>query len=168
MTRNATVEDLPLLERRRIEAGVLVPVIRALQAEFGEEAVNRVVGAAIREIARAQGEARAKQAHIESMADLQRVMSAGPISEGSLIVDVVEQDEAHYGFNVTTCKFVEMYEAMGARDLGFLLSCGRDYAAFAGMAPGFEFNRTQTRMEGATHCDFRYKAPAGDPPVTSA
>ena len=36
--------ELPLLERRRLEAGVLVPVIRAMQAEFGEDRVNEVVG----------------------------------------------------------------------------------------------------------------------------
>jgi hypothetical protein len=50
-----------------------------------------------------------------------------------------------------------MYEQMGARDLGFLLSCNRDFAAFEGMAPELDFNRTQTRMQGASHCDFRYR-----------
>ena len=34
--------DLPLLERRRLEAAVLIPVIRAMQAEFGEEKVNQL------------------------------------------------------------------------------------------------------------------------------
>ncbi len=32
--------ELTLLERRRIEAGVLVPSIRALQAKFGETRVR--------------------------------------------------------------------------------------------------------------------------------
>ena len=34
--------DLSLLERRRLEAAVLIPVIRAMQAEFGEEKVNQL------------------------------------------------------------------------------------------------------------------------------
>ena len=51
----ATADDLPLLERRKMEAAVLVPVIRAMQAEFGEAKVNEVVGKAIRDIARAAG-----------------------------------------------------------------------------------------------------------------
>ena len=55
--------DLPLLERRRLEAAVLIPVIRAMQAEFGEAQVNQVVGDAIREIARAQGEAERERAN---------------------------------------------------------------------------------------------------------
>lgn len=149
--------DLTLLERRRVEAGVLVPLIRAMQAEFGEEAVNRVVGRTIREIAFAQGQEAARAANIDSMAALANRFQTGVLREGSLIVDVVDDSEQAFGFNVTRCKFMEMYEAMGARDLGFLLSCNRDFAMFEGMAPGLDFDRTQTRMEGAPHCDFRYR-----------
>ncbi len=50
----------------------------------------------------------------------------------------------------------KMYEEMGARDLGFLLSCNRDFAMFEGLAPELRFTRTQTLMEGADFCDFRY------------
>lgn len=152
----ATVDDLSLLERRRIEAGVLVPLIRAFQAEFGEARVNEVVAKTIRDIAAAQGAAVREQSHIETIGDLKDRMKRGPIAEGSLIVDVVEDDDAHFGFNVTRCKFVEMYNEMGAGDLGFLLSCNRDFASFEAMAPDLAFDRTQTRMQGAPHCDFRY------------
>lgn len=149
--------DLTLLERRRIEAGVLVPIIRAMQAEFGEEAVNRVVGETIKSIARSQGEAERERAHIDSVESLSDRMTNGVLREGSLIVDIVEQDETRFGFNVTRCKFKEMYEEMGAGDLGFLLSCNRDFAMFEGLAPNLDFQRTQTRMEGADYCDFRYR-----------
>jgi predicted ArsR family transcriptional regulator len=148
--------DLSLLERRRLEAAVLVPVIRAMQAEFGEERVNEVVGKTIQDIARQQGEATRAAGNIDTMSALADRFKNGVLREGSLMVDVVENDEAHFGFNVTRCKFMEMYEEMGARDLGFLLSCGRDFAMFEGMAPDLAFDRTQTRMQGASHCDFRY------------
>jgi hypothetical protein len=152
--------DLTLLERRRIEAGVLVPMIRAMQAEFGEQRVNEVVGRTIREIARAQGAATRAQNPDPTVPQVADRFVNGVLKEGSLIVDIVEQDEAHFGFNVTRCKFVEMYEELGARDLGFLLSCNRDFASFGGMAPNLDFGRTQTRMQGAAFCDFRYSAPA--------
>lgn len=154
--------ELPLLERRRLEAAVLIPVIRAMQAEFGEASVNRVVGDAIRGIARAQGEKQRERLKIESVAELavQMVDGPGPLSEGSLTVEVVERDATHFGFNVTRCQFMEMYEELGARDLGFLLSCGRDFAMFEGLAPDVTFERTQTRMQGADFCDFRYRKEA--------
>lgn len=158
-----TAADLPLLERRRLEAGVLVPLIRAFQAEFGEGRTNEIVGRTIREIARAQGEADRERLHIQTMDDLADRSLKGPTSDGSLIVDVVEQTPERYGFNVTTCKFVQMYEDLGARDLGPLLSCGRDFAYFEGLAPGVAFNRTQTRMEGAAYCDFRYRTDDSEP-----
>jgi predicted ArsR family transcriptional regulator len=151
--------ELTLLERRRLEAGVLVPVIRAMQAEFGEEKVNEVVGRTIREVARAQGEETRRNGNIDSMPALVERFQNGVLREGSLIVDVVENDETRFGFNVTRCQFMEMYEELGARDLGFLLSCNRDFAMFEGMAPELDFQRTQTRMQGASHCDFRYRAP---------
>ena len=149
--------DLPLLERRRLEAAVLIPVIRAMQAEFGEEQVNQVVSGAIREIARAQGEAERERSNIRTVADLALMRQRGPLAEGSLIVEVVQQDDEAFGFNVTRCKFMEMYEEMGARDLGFLLSCGRDFAYIEGLAPDVAVERTQTRMQGADFCDFRYR-----------
>ncbi len=149
--------DLSLLERRRLEAAVLVPVIRALQAEFGEERVNEVVGKTIREIAFAQGQEAARSGDMSSMHAVSERFQNGVLREGSLIVEIVEDDERAFGFNVTRCKFMEMYEEMGARDLGFLLSCNRDFAMFEGMAPQLDFDRTQTRMQGASFCDFRYR-----------
>ncbi len=154
--------ELTLLERRRIEAGVLVPIIRAMQAEFGEEQVNAVVAATIRGIARSQGEAERERAQIATVQQLSARMTNGVLREGSLIVDVVEQSDSRFGFNVTHCKFKEMYDEMGDGDLGFLLSCNRDFAMFEGLAPDMEFTRTQTRMEGADYCDFRYRVPGAE------
>ena len=46
---------------------------------------------------------------------------------------------------------------MGVPELGFLLSCGRDFALTEGMSPDMELTRTQTIMQGAAHCDFRFQ-----------
>ena len=154
-------QPLSLLERRGIEAAVLVPVIRAMQAEFGEQRVNELVGRTIRGIAAAQGEAQ-RGAALPTIPEIAERFEHGVLAEGSLLVDVVQRDDDGFGFNVTRCRFMEMYEEMGARDLGYLVSCNRDFALFEGLAPNLEFTRTQTRMEGASHCDFRYRAKRDD------
>jgi hypothetical protein len=41
-------------------------------------------------------------------------------------------------------------------DLGFALSCARDFAMVEGFNPEIKLERTQTLMEGADHCDFRF------------
>lgn len=49
-----------------------------------------------------------------------------------------------------------MYRALGVPELGALFSCNRDYALINGFNPAASLERTQTIMQGATHCDFRY------------
>ena len=48
---------------------------------------------------------------------------------------------------------------LGLEDLGPILSCGRDGAMIEGFNPAIAFTRTQTIMQGAPHCDFRYRKP---------
>ncbi|WP_299279129.1 L-2-amino-thiazoline-4-carboxylic acid hydrolase [uncultured Georgenia sp.] len=50
-----------------------------------------------------------------------------------------------------------MYKSMGLEEIGSLLSCVRDYEFIRGYDPEVELTRTQTIMEGASHCDFRYR-----------
>ena len=50
-----------------------------------------------------------------------------------------------------------MYRELGLEELGYTLSCNRDGSLLAGFAPDVEFTRTQTIMQGASHCDFRYR-----------
>jgi hypothetical protein len=49
-----------------------------------------------------------------------------------------------------------MYMALGIPELGCLLSCNRDYALIQGFNPEIKLTRTQTIMDGAEFCDFRY------------
>ena len=46
---------------------------------------------------------------------------------------------------------------MGLGEIGHLLSCNRDASFIEGYAPGVAMTRTQTIMQGASHCDFRYR-----------
>jgi hypothetical protein len=57
--------------------------------------------------------------------------------------------------NVTRCAYQEMMERMEARDIGHLLICNLDFAIAE--RARIELKRTQTCMQGASHCDFRYQ-----------
>jgi hypothetical protein len=54
-----------------------------------------------------------------------------------------------------------MYRTLGLADLGASLSCQRDYALTEGFNPTIQLVRTQTIMEGASHCDFRFRLAGG-------
>jgi hypothetical protein len=59
-----------------------------------------------------------------------------------------------------------MYHRLGVPWLGRLLSCNRDYALIEGFNPDVKLLRTQTIMEGASYCDFRFeRRPNGDDKV---
>jgi len=55
---------------------------------------------------------------------------------------------------------------LGLGELGPLLSCNRDGSFCTGYNPNIKLTRTQTLMQGATHCDFRYRLT--DSPADSA
>ena len=78
---------------------------------------------------------------------------------GALELTVLREDDETFEFDVTRCRFAEMYHRLGLADLGPLLSCNRDGAMIEGFNPALDFRRTQTIMEGAHHCDFRYRRP---------
>ena len=48
--------DIPLIEQVKIQAQILVPLVKALQAELGEERANEIVRKAIGPMFRKYGE----------------------------------------------------------------------------------------------------------------
>ena len=74
------------------------------------------------------------------------------------MIDRLEETPDRLSFNVTRCRYAEMYRALGLADLGSSLSCQRDFSLIEGFNPGIRLVRTQTLMEGAAFCDFRFRA----------
>jgi hypothetical protein len=144
---------LPLLRQREIEAGVIAPLFRAFIAEVGEERAREIVGSVIRELAKQSGCAAAASGN--DLAHLKQAVAKWT-EGGALELTVLRDDAEAFEFNVTRCRFAEMYARLGLAHLGGLLSCARDAAMINGFNPEIAFQRTQTIMEGAPHCDFRY------------
>ena len=150
------MKHLPLLEQRKIEAKVLAPIIRAFEDEFGREKTHALVGKTIETLARRAGENIAEE--LEG-APLEKVAALLPrFNEGdALELEVLKQDASCYEFNVTRCRFAEFYKELGMPELGRLLSCNRDFALSEGISSELKLERSQTIMEGASHCDFRFR-----------
>ncbi|QJW99179.1 L-2-amino-thiazoline-4-carboxylic acid hydrolase [Frigoriglobus tundricola] len=145
---------LPLLHQREIEAGVIAPLFHAFAAEVGEARAREIVGAVVRELATRAGCAAAAGGN--DLAHLKQAVAKWT-EGGALELTVLRDDGDAFEFDVTRCRFAEMYTRLGLADLGGLLSCARDAAMIEGFNPGVAFQRTQTIMGGASHCDFRYR-----------
>jgi hypothetical protein len=94
---------------------------------------------------------------LQSFIDIQSHWTA----ENALEIEEIYRDETRFEFNVTRCRYAEMYKAMGLGEIGGLLSCNRDGSFCEGYDAKLKMTRTQTIMEGASHCDFRYRYETG-------
>jgi len=162
--RPDTLNDVGVLKRREIEARTLAPIIDRLGDEFGQERVRDLAAEVIIDVAKSQGAAMAEMLggnDLSVFADSLEAWTRG----GALEIEVVEQTDTTFAFNVTRCKYAEMYRDLGDADLGARMSCNRDGTMVEGFNPDITFTRTQTIMSGASHCDFVYELPASEKAV---
>ncbi len=149
------INAIPILARREIEARIAAPLIEAFAREFGREKAIQVASATIRSLACEQGRELARRLGGDSLLDFARGMEAWKAG-GALEMEIIEQNETRFSFNMTRCRYAEMYKELGMADLGVVLSCGRDFDLIKGFNPELRLVRTQTIMEGAPFCDFRF------------
>ncbi|HZP37540.1 MAG TPA: L-2-amino-thiazoline-4-carboxylic acid hydrolase [Methylomirabilota bacterium] len=150
-----TLNEIGVLKRREIEARILMPVLSALGEEFGRERVFEIARKVIVEVAREQGKALAERMGGDSLGQFAAALEDWKKGD-AYRMDVLEQTEEKFSFNVTRCRYAEMYRALGIPEVGALLSCNRDFSLVEGFNPDVQLTRTQTVMEGASHCDFRF------------
>ena len=153
--------DIPLIQQVRIQAQVLVPLVRTLQEALGEQEANAIVRKALAPLYRSYGE---RWWEAQNTPDLGQKMAsafANFAAADALDLDVVRQTADAFDVDVVGCRYAEFYKAIGAPELGFLLACSADFALAEGYGAGVTPTRTQTIMQGASHCDFRYALKGG-------
>ena len=162
MAKQMAADDLNakigVLTRREVEARLLIPLIQALGDTFGRDNVLTVVRDTIVKIARQQGAALSRQMGGDSLNQFMDSLAYWT-RDNALEINVLEKSDAVFSFDVTRCRYAELYESLGIREVGTALSCTRDFALIQGFNPKISLERTQTIMEGAPYCDFRYRHP---------
>ncbi len=155
------MQNLPILERRRIEAQILKCVHEVIEAEDGREKADAVIGTAVTRSAIDQGRAFAEAlGHAPDLKDFADILPNWT-REDALVIETIAATADALDFNVLRCRYAEMYREMGLGRIGHLLSCNRDGDFCTGYNPDMKLTRTQTLMGGASHCDFRYRMAPG-------
>ena len=150
--------DIPTLAKRRLQAAVIKPIYEEMVTELGDEKAQSILGNAIRKAAIAEagefaGKALGGKTSLRSFIDLFELWTAG----GALEIEVHEESEVRFSFDVTRCQYAETYREMGMGQIGHLLSCNRDASFCEGYDPNIKLDRQQTIMNGADRCTFRYR-----------
>ena len=150
--------DVSLLDKTRIQAQVLVPVLRALRAELGEEKANDIVKQALRDWSKQlfaaigneiEGSPRRKWAKMQG--------ALNDVSAKEVEFEILRQDNEALDIDVTRCRFAEFFRALGEPELGALLVCETDFDIASAGKDEVTLDRAQTIMRGAPSCTFRYK-----------
>jgi hypothetical protein len=153
-----TIHPISLFDEVKIQAQVIVPLLRALRTELGKDKADALFSQALRDWVRAvyhrigerkPGNAREKW---EGVWDELRPRIGDDVER-----EFMRNDDAAREYNVTRCRYAEFFKALGEPELGVILLCDFDFHIAEIGAPAVEFTRTQTIMKGAAYCDFRYR-----------
>ena len=150
-------EELPILEKRRIQAEVLGPLFDEMVKQLGINQASSILRDAIRKAAIQEGKyfrekSDSKTSIMENFIALYDLWKAN----GALEIEVLNASNSQFDFNVTRCRYAEMYREMCITKIGHLLSCNLDGTFCEGFEPHLKLVREQTLMEGASSCTFRY------------
>lgn len=149
--------EIGILARRRIEAGIIAPIYEEMRERLGEELAQSILDTAIRKAAIEAGRSFAAKTpggtDLRSFQDLQALWT----QDDALVIEVVKATDTEFDYNVHRCRYAETYKEMGLGKIGHLLSCNRDGVFCTGYDPRITLERTQTIMDGSSHCNFRYK-----------
>ncbi|HLF87760.1 MAG TPA: L-2-amino-thiazoline-4-carboxylic acid hydrolase, partial [Anaerolineales bacterium] len=132
------------------------PFVDALSEEFDRERVIAILRDTIIRVAQTQGAELARQMGDDGLRAFSDTLPAWT-KDDALKIEVLEQSDQAFSFNVTRCRYAELYRALDIPELGAVLSCNRDFSLIEGFNLDVELTRTQTIMQGAAYCDFRYR-----------
>jgi predicted ArsR family transcriptional regulator len=148
--------SVPLILQREIEAKMAVALINRYAQTIGRDEAFAVAEATIRDMAEQAGRSMAGRLGSNRLEDLARVVREVWSREEALGITFTETSQDRLAFDVHRCRYAELYERLGIRNLGAILSCGRDAAFSRGFNASIRMERTRTIMEGANYCDFRF------------
>jgi hypothetical protein len=151
-------EGISGMDRAKLRAEVLLPLARALRGEIGEARTREVLRGALEEAAREQIGAEIDQLEGTPREKFEAVMRrSGEVNGPQLELEMLEVGPEIMRFNVTGCRYAELFKELGETEIGAMLLCDSDFYVAEAFASEVEFSRSQTIMQGATHCDFCYR-----------
>ena len=151
-------DSVSTMDRVKIQAQVLLPLARRLREELGRERSDALLRGAIEEALREQIRQRAAKLEGSPLEKFRALMGDSARDNGpQLELEMHEMTPEVVRFDIKGCRYAELFQALGETGLGKMLLCDGDaYMAEVG-GEAVQFSRSQTRMEGASHCDFCYR-----------
>ena len=148
----------PYMQWVRTQTDVLVPLLRHLRSELGEEEANALVYPVLRKYMKtwvSEFASKESDSPIENFFKTSELLEE--TFEGDVDYDVLKNDDENFDFNVTRCRYAQHFRQLGEPELGAILVCEVDDHIANLSAPAVKMSRDDTMMKGGTHCPFRYR-----------
>lgn len=152
-----TIQDVPILLRREIEARMIAPFLKAFAEEVGETRTKEIARNVIADLAKQAGADAAKMVGGNSFEHFKMTQINFQKGNAMDATITISEDGSCMHMDVTRCEYARMYAQLGLQEWGTILSCERDSAFYAGFNPDVEFSRPNTIMAGCKTCDFCMK-----------
>src|SRR5437899_12192706 len=101
--------SISVIEQAKIQAQVLIPLVKALQAELGEARANALVRGALGDLYRRYGEEFWQSRKDKSLGKAVAAAFTAYASEDALEYHVVEQSPDAFAIDITRCRYAEFY-----------------------------------------------------------
>ena len=135
----------------------LIPVLRGLAKELGEDHFLETLKKVAFESALKAGQATARQLPCNDFAAFNAsVREPSHFGKHILTVEIVEDTPQAVEVKVTECLWAKTFREMGAAEMGYALICYRDYGDCQGFNPKITLTRSKTLMQGDDCCNHRF------------
>ena len=142
----------------KTQTDVLIPLLRHIRAQLGESEGNALVYPVLREYMKKWVREFASKASDDPIRNFNETSDRlDETFEGDVDYDVLKQDDTTFDFNVTRCRYAQFFRQLGEPELGAILVCEVDDHIAELSAPAVKLTRTDTMMQGGSHCPFRYR-----------
>lgn len=155
---DSTDTPTPYMRWVKSQTDVLIPLLRHLRAELGEEKTNSLVYPVLRDYMRnwvSEFASKESDNAIENFFKTSDMLEE--MFEGDVDYDVLKNDDDAFSFNVTRCQYADLFRQLGEHELGAILVCEADNHIADLSAPAVKLSRAETIMKGGSCCPFRYQ-----------
>jgi len=146
--------NLSYLIQREIQMPWLANLLRDFISEIGYDQAIAVANKTIQKDGMKAGRTMAQKYGGNRISDLLFVIGEVWAQKKALEFEVLEKTENRLRFNVTRCRYAELYDRLGIKEFGYCFSCNRDEPLIKAFNSRMKLLRTQTIMQGDRICDF--------------
>lgn len=147
-------QNLGYLVQREIQMPLLASMLKDFIDAIGYDKAMAIATQTIQKDGAKAGRAMAEKYGGNGISDLLRVIEEVWAREKALEFEVLEKTEIRLRFNVTRCRYAELYDRLGIKEFGYCFSCNRDVPLIRAFNSRLKLLRTRTIMEGDPICDF--------------